>query len=478
MTIELKEVELNEPVSTGSTVQDVVEDVIEMEQISDSLESLLNRIDSLDSLSMALESFDTHTPTTAALTQITSDMIRQGTDLGQEDVVPGLESIGSTSVSLEGVKDTLKKAGMRLLEFITSLWTRFVTWINNFFDQTGRLQKKLIKLKEAVKKAGANPTKETITLTPAVVKFLTVGKEKPTNKTIRDSLGVLNEANAYSNGIVRGLLAGWEKSSTSFQSIIDQWSGVDLITDANFKNSKVYSHVDNIIHNLAAVYTNAVGIKKDAPNGHPLPGGKLLKIDVVDIANDNPSYAQTIIGGEIRAKVNLLRLYSSMDISVVTDPIASEFPGSIELPSLSKNELLSFLDGLDSLLHHLSTFRKEYMKKLNGVSSDMRKKVTGFSKLFNAYSSARHAENAMNDPRTNRGLTALVRILAFNTLMGYSNKLTKYPATLMTLSMRTAISGLTYASKCAKALGVVTEEAPDDNESSVTVPVMALPNPA
>ena len=474
MTIEIKDMPINE---TEGSLLDVIEGNAEISEITEAIESLMYRIEGLEALAIALEAFDTHTPTTAALTQITTNMIRQGTDLTEDEVVPGLESIGATSVSLEGVMDTIKRAAMKVMEFITSLWTRFIAWVNNFFDQTERLKRKLAKLKEKLKTAGAKPVKETLTLMPGVAKFLAVGKTPISDKSIRESINALNEAMFFTNGLVKGTLEGWSRSKTSFEKLIKQDEFFSTLEDRRFESSESYKHVDNIMYNLAPQYKAIIGFSTDYKTGLPLPGGKVIKGEGDDIKTDDASYATQIVGGEVRSKVNMLRLYTTTKVLISNDPISKDYESSFSVAALSKADTLSILESLENLLGLIGKFRNEYRGKLNNARSEMTKLCHNFKTIFTIVKHQQQSIDTLNDPRSRAGLTELVRLLSTVTLMTYSSNLTQFPAKIMTIAMRSAVAMENYLTKCTKALGVeVTSDEKD--EGPVNVPTLALPNPA
>lgn len=470
MSIQIKDVNL---APTESTMVDLVEGVGDISEITEAIEGLLYRIEGLEALSIALESFDTHTPATAALTQITTDLIRQGTDLTEDEVVPGLESMGSTQVSLEGVWETVRKAAKKVAEFITSLWTRFMAWFDSFFDQSSRLKRQLTALKETVKPLNDAPAQDTVTIMPGVAKFLAIGSTPVSDKSIRASINALNESMFYTNAVVKGTISGWDASEESFKSVIGASEYVSVLVDANLDKSDTIKHVDNIMHNLAIPYNIMVGFNTEYPKGLSLPGGKVVTMSVTDVKTDDVSYAQKIRGGDSKAKINMLRLYSTANAEITTDPLAKDYASSFSLPSLSKKDTLSIIESLDNLLDQVIKFRKDYERRLKSTRQSMVKIYLTLDNIKAMHTNVRQAENAFNHPENNRGSMELVRILATQTLVTYSTNLTKFPAKHMTIIMRSILAMLGYLKKCAKALGA-TVDASDSNE----VPTLALPHHA
>lgn len=481
MTIEIKNLEVESVPETGSTMIDVVENVTDIEQINESIEGLLNRITGLENLTVALASFDSHTPTTAALTQITTNMVRQGTDLDEEEVVPGLESIGATSVSLEGIWDTIKRATIKIVEYIKALWHKFLAWFNNYFDQTSQLSKNIKALIDRVNQTKRMiPESETVELSAALASHLAVDG-KLSLPALQKGYHDLSQAVKFVYSGTDDIFNYWNDTSSHFESVLKTstmildirqgTSGIHINgIPVNKKQDETRESFDHIVSGAVTIISTAGKALAQYPNGVDLPGGGHVAWDstLTDIAK--------ILKTALGSGVTLEDLAEAK--KMLADAILFSMPQfarrDIELqdkalPALRKSDLLGLLKVLDTSLTEVVKYRTSWRKQYDQMQRHMSKLMMSYGTLETLSDvSKRYNRN----PAATMQSTSGIFLMVWGLVSHLTQALTKPPARLMTEVTRIGLSTLTYAEKCAKLLEV---ELPPKKEE-VVVPTLALPH--
>lgn len=72
--------------------------------------------------------------------------------------------LDSTAFALEGVLDTAKSVGKKIIQFIKDMWNKFTGWIKGFFNTSEKMEKETVLLLQAVETKNWEPDIEEVTI--------------------------------------------------------------------------------------------------------------------------------------------------------------------------------------------------------------------------------------------------------------------------------------------------------------------------
>ena len=194
-----------------------IDEVIALEEISDEeaqliaqsaikyameAESILMETERITDIAISLEealmisgTVQVATEAELAFLETIGNLATAGTNVDPERIVPSMESYIGTTISLEGLKETIGNIWEKIKVFIKKVWEALKNFYNENMREIPRLKASLLAFQKKIagKTSMEKDSKETITITSGVEYLQVDGKALETEKEINDAFETLSE---------------------------------------------------------------------------------------------------------------------------------------------------------------------------------------------------------------------------------------------------------------------------------------------